>query len=345
MGTRSDRIWSFTERPFLKPKFPSTFAQNRKKMRKSYILAAGLLLIATNLLSQEIDGFESDESQIPEEKTAIDTIDTEDKFVKIVLYDDKTWSYLDMGRPVIDDEIFFDFWDNDKIHAYKELSVSTIPDEVDLLLSDSLHSYCLPIAGPVRSRYAFRKTRDHNGIDISLNVGDSIYAAFDGKVRLCEVTRNSGGYGNLIVLRHSNGLETYYGHLSKILVKENELVKAGELIGLGGSTGRSTGPHLHFETRYQGQSFDPERIIDFETGELRMPLVTLKKHYFSIYSHYGQTDEESYAASQRILHTIRSGDTLGALANKYGTTVSKICKLNGFSSKTILRVGHKIIVR
>ncbi|MEG2070879.1 MAG: peptidoglycan DD-metalloendopeptidase family protein, partial [Bacteroidales bacterium] len=154
-----------------------------------------------------------------------------------------------------------------------------------------------------------------------------------------------GGYGNLVIIRHNNGLETYYGHLSKIVVEENEVLKAGEVLGYGGNTGRSTGPHLHFETRYMGKAFDPERLICFETGTLRDSIFTLKKHYFNIYSHYGQTDKESMAASGRVTHTIRSGDTLGRLAVKYKTTIVNICKLNGISQNTVLRIGRRIIVR
>ena len=195
------------------------------------------------------------------------------------------------------------------------------------------------------SGYKVRRGSAHKGTDIPLSVGDSIFATFDGVVRYVGTTRQTGGYGNLVVIRHSNGLETYYGHLSKTLCEPNEAVKAGDVIGLGGSTGRSTGPHLHFEARYKGQAFDPERLIDFQTGELRDSLFTLKKHYFSIYSHYGQTESESKAASDRIVHTIKSGDTLSALARRYGTTVSAICKLNNISANKTLRVGERIIVR
>ena len=275
----------------------------------------------------------------------IDTIDTEDKWTKIILKSDFTWEYFDLGRPQIDDDDFDSLWLNDKIHAYKEIKLSDIPDEVDLCLADSSHSYCVPLQGPIRSGFKFRRTREHKGVDIKLSLGEPIKAAFDGKVRVVMTSRYTGGYGNLVVIRHANGLETYYGHLQKHNVKENDIVKAGEIIGFGGNTGRSTGPHLHFETRFQGQAFDPQRVFNFETGELRDSILTLKKHYFSIYSHYGMTDQESIEASKRKIHVIRSGDTLGGLAARYGTTVKKICQLNGFSSRKILRVGQRIIVR
>jgi len=280
-----------------------------------------------------------------EMRIPVDTLDTEDKFTKIILFRDFTWEYWDLGRPVIDDDDFYEGWNTESIHAFKDIPLSDLPDEIDLCLADSLHGYCCPLIGKVRSRFAYRRTREHKGTDLPLTRGDSVRAAFDGVVRIVEFSRNSGGYGNMLVIRHANGLETYYGHLSKHLVNTGELVKAGEVIGLGGSTGRSTGPHLHFETRYMGKAFDPERLIDFETGTLRDSVFVLKKHYFSIYSHYGQDDSESVAASQRMLHTIRSGDTLGALAMKYGTTIKKICQLNGISSSTTLRIGRRLIVR
>lgn len=283
---------------------------------------------------------------LPAQKTAMDTLDTRDKYTKIILFDDQTWAYFDLGHPKIDTASLYDaYWTTTELHAYNSYSVDLIPEEVDLLLADSTYNFCPPIVGSVYSGYKVRRGSPHRGTDIPLSVGDTIAAAFDGVVRFVGTPKQTGGYGNLVVIRHSNGLETYYGHLSKALCEPNEAVKAGDVIGLGGSTGRSTGPHLHFEARYKGQAFDAERLIDFPTGTLRDSLFTLKKHYFSIYSHYGQSEDESKAASDRIVHTIRSGDTLSALARKYGTTVSAICKLNNISANKTLRIGERIIVR
>lgn len=275
----------------------------------------------------------------------LDTLDTDDRYTKLVLYSDHTWQFLDLGHPKFDDDDFEENWDNEAIHAYKGLSLDEVPDEITITLVDSIHNFVCPVVGSVRSKFAFRRRRPHKGTDIPLKVGDPVCAAFDGKVRVVKTTRQSGGYGNLVVIRHPSGLETYYGHLSRHAVKENDLVKAGDVIGYGGSTGRSTGPHLHFETRFMGQAFDPERLIDFASGQLRSDMFTIKKHYYSIYSHYGQSEKESADASKRKIHVIRSGDTLGALAAKYGTTVSAICRLNGFKQTRLLRIGERIIVR
>lgn len=179
---------------------------------------------------------------------AIDTLATEDKFTRIVLLEDFTWQYLDLGKPVFDETEMYTGWDTSSIHAFKELKLEAFPEEITLVLADSLQGFCCPFTEKVRSRYAFRRTREHRGTDIALDTGDSVRVAFNGVVRVMEPSRNTGGYGNLLVVRHPGGLETYYGHLSRFLVKPGEIVKAGEVIGLGGNTGRSTGAHLHFET-------------------------------------------------------------------------------------------------
>ena len=167
---------------------------------------------------------------------------------------------------------------------------------------------------------------------------------------------NAGGYGYYVMIDHGGGLVTLYGHCSKLLATVGQTVLAGDVIALSGSTGRSTGPHLHFETRYYGQSFDPERLIDFEKGLLCRETFLLKKSFFSIHSKAGQDFEDEIAneeqdkkeaaekAAQRY-HKIRSGDTLGALARKYGTTVNNICRMNGIKSTTVLRIGRTLRVR
>lgn len=297
---------------------------------------------------------EADESEVA--ATPIDTLSTADKFKKVILYDDYTWEYLELERPDIDEDALMENWDNVAIHAYKDVDIASLPNEVELVLVDSTHSFCMPVHGFLSSRYGWRGKRPHRGIDIPLKIGDSVRSAFDGIVRVAEGSSRTGGYGNLIVVRHPNGLETYYGHLSQILVKENEVVSAGEVIGLGGSTGRSTGPHLHFETRYMGKAFDPERVVDVPGDSLRCDTLVIYKSYFDVNSRYTgkataapvaqQTSSStSTSSSSKVYYTVRKGDNLGKIAKKYHTTVSKLCKLNHISERTILQIGRKLRVR
>lgn len=276
-------------------------------------------------------------------KAPVDTLHTDDKFVDVILYDNETWEYLYHVRPGIDSTaVYDDYWDMEALHAH--YPNDSIPAEIELCLVDDTHGYHIPVPGSAHSKFKMRRRRPHYGVDLPLHTGDSVKAAFDGVVRIA-TGQKTGGYGNLVILRHSNGLETYYGHMSKLLVEPGDAVRAGDVIGLGGSTGRSTGPHLHLETRFKGRAFDPERVFNFDRGCLRTGNLTLKKDNFSIYSHYGQTDSESKAASQAQYYKVRKGDTLGKIAKKYGTTVSKICKLNGIKSSKTLRVGESLRVR
>jgi len=290
----------------------------------------------------------------------IDTLDTHDMFQKVVLFDNGTWLYYNIDMSFIPYAMESDHWTTEKVHSYNDIALIDLPDSLVLHLVDSIHGFCIPHPGPVTSQYKYRWKRAHKGTDIGLHVGDAVYAAFDGIVRVALPINLTGGYGNVLVIRHPNGLETYYGHLSRFIVKSGDIVKAGELIGYGGSTGRSTGPHLHFETRYMGQAFDPERIFDFENGTLRTEEFVLYKHYFSINSHYGQTDEQSLAASKKkpsepksskskqgkkTYYTVKKGDNLSKIAKRYGTTVANICKLNGIKSNKPLKVGQKLRVK
>lgn len=302
---------------------------------------------------------EDDEEGVAEQTSGIavpiDTLDTQDIFCKVVLFDNGTWLYYHIDTDFIPYAMLSDHWTAEKVHSYNDIAVKDLPDSVQLILVDSLHRYCIPHPGQITSRYKYRWKRAHKGIDIGLHTGDAIYAAFDGIVRAALPANLTGGYGNVLVIRHPNGLETYYGHLTRFIVKSGDIVKAGELIGYGGSTGRSTGPHLHFETRYMGQAFDPERIFDFDRGTLREETFMLKKHYFSINSHYGQTDQQSLNASKKKpsssgggspkYYTVKKGDTLAKIAKRNGTTVKKLCQLNGIKSNTVLSVGKRIRVK
>jgi hypothetical protein len=192
--------------------------------------------------------------------SVVDTLSSGNPDVSVVLYSDNTWSYVRHTDFVEDPAIFNEYWNTNVSHAYGGVEASSLPESIAISLVDSLHGYRCPYKGKISSRFGIRGSRQHQGVDLPLKSGETIYAAFDGKVRF---SKSSGGYGNLVVIRHNNGLETYYGHLSKRSVEAGDWVVAGQEIGKGGSTGRSTGPHLHFEVRYYGHTFDPERIFDF----------------------------------------------------------------------------------
>lgn len=291
----------------------------------------------------------------PDSLAVLDTLPSGHEAVHVVLFANNTWRYVRNREIEKDSTIFERYWDTESLFPYKDVDYNSLPRTVLIQLVDSMNGYHTPYKpSPIRSRYGPRRGRAHQGVDLALKTGEPIYAAFSGRVRISQYNR--GGYGNLVIIRHDNGLETYYGHLSERLVEPNQWVEAGQMIGLGGSTGRSTGPHLHFETRYYGQSFDPERLIDFKKGTLNREFFLLKRSYFSIYSRAGQDFEEEIANEEQDkkekaereamrYHKIRSGDTLGAIARKYGTTVGNICRLNGIKSTTILRIGRTLRVR
>lgn len=289
-------------------------------------------------------------------QTVIDTLTTGNDAIQVVLFGNNTWKYVRNRDVAKDSTIFEKYWDTELLTPYKNADFSSMANSVVIDLVDSLKSYHCPYQGSIhpRGKYGPRRRRVHQGVDLPLKMGDPIYATFCGRVRISQNTR--GGYGNLVIIRHDNGLETYYGHLSERMVEPNQWVEAGQIIGLGGSTGRSTGPHLHFETRYYGQSFDPERLIDFQKGILCRETFLLKKSFFSPYSKAEQDfddesaneeeDKQEVAAKAAMqYHKIRSGDTLGAIARRYGTTVSKICALNGIKSTTLLQLGRTLRVR
>ena len=220
-------------------------------------------------------------------------------------------------------------WNNQYVHAYGN---AIIPETYTI----DLTGFHMPTPSTkITSPFGPRWRRMHNGLDLKVNIGDTIVAAFDGKVRIVKYERR--GYGKYVVIRHDNGLETVYGHLSKQLVEENQLVKAGEVIGLGGNTGRSTGSHLHFETRFLGIAINPIYMFDFPKQDIVADTYTFRKTkgVRSAGSHDTQVADGTIR-----YHKVKSGDTLSRIAKVRGVSVSTLCKLNRIKPTTTLRIGQ-----
>ncbi|MDE6160079.1 MAG: peptidoglycan DD-metalloendopeptidase family protein [Muribaculaceae bacterium] len=252
-------------------------------------------------------------------------------------------------------DIYTEGWDSKHVNCYTGVEV---PQTAEIDVS----KFAMPCPGYMTSPYGYRRRfrRMHKGVDLKVNIGDTIYAAFDGRVRITNFERR--GYGYYVVLRHTNDLETVYGHLSKFLVEPDQYVKAGQPIALGGNTGRSTGPHLHFETRYMGYAINPSAIFDFANQTTHTDTYTFDKNTYQNARNFSPQANEEYARAYRAkypnkpatvsassgkssgsaTYTVRKGDTLGRIAARNGTKVATICKLNGISTKTILRPGQKL---
>nr|WP_242693161.1 M23 family metallopeptidase [Sabulibacter ruber] len=239
---------------------------------------------------------------------------------------------------------YYAIWDTRNINPYRK-DGRQIQDTIALRLYDDKHAYKMPLVKtPVTSDFGFRGYRWHYGTDLDLDTGDSVKTAFDGVVRISKW--DGGGYGNYLVVRHVNGLETLYGHLSKPIAKVGQFVKAGELIGWGGSTGRSSGPHLHYEVRYEGNPIDPEELYDFPEYLLKGENFKITSALFNYYNRAKRKSSSGASAARRVVyHKVRSGEVLGSIARKYGVPVSQITRLNRITPRTTLRVGRSLRIK
>lgn len=297
----------------------------------------------SDLLFEDKVEFNSDNA--PEKDTVIikdfnavlesgDKSDTSTVLVRKGFYlspeDSLMWRSIDTAYAVFD-SLNVDPYGYDPVKFLDTLYV----DLYDSIQSDTTRWFSMPldIRHETTSGFGARYYRWHYGTDIRLDIGDTIRAAFDGIVRISK--NNPGGYGLYVMVRHYNGFETIYGHMSKRLVKVGDEVKAGQAIGLGGNTGRSSGPHLHYEFRYKGNPVNPELVYDFDGDSIRSRTFVVQP------SNYDYVRE----MRKKVYHRIRPGDTLSGLAVKYRTSIRKICRLNGISTRTVLRVGRVLRVR
>lgn len=254
-------------------------------------------------------------------------------------------NFDDNIEPEID--IYNEGWNSKRVNPFKE---SDVPNKAVI----DCRGYHMPVPGKVTSNYGYRPRfgRMHKGVDLALRSNDTVYAAFDGKVRLTNY--EARGYGNYIILRHPNGLETIYGHLNRALVKPNQTVRAGQPIGLGGSTGRSTGPHLHFETRFMGYAINPSAIFDFAHHTTHSDYYTFTKQTYTQPRNYAPTARKQdatastykpAAANESGMYTVKAGDTIGSIARKNGISKTTLLQLNGLKASDRLKVGQKLKVK
>lgn len=253
----------------------------------------------------------------------------------------------------------YEEWDN--AYAHKQIAM---PESYKI----DLRHFCMPTTSrAITSNFGSRWGRAHKGLDIKVYVGDTIRAAFSGKVRI--VKYDARGYGKYVVIRHNNGLETIYGHLSKQLVSENEVVRAGDVIGLGGNTGRSTGSHLHFETRLCGFALNPALMFDFRAQDVTGDYYVYCSDTYEresaeatrlrgVIGNGGYTREDvqggSYVANNRdsgveeltseatekLYHKVAEGETLESIAKRRGVSVDTLCRLNHLTKKSKIKAGN-----
>lgn len=317
---------------------------NFKKIVKTFALTTFFTLCGQQVVAQDLLA-----SQAPIDKK-MKTVDTL-TFNQLL---EREYS----GLPA--EELYAD-WNN--VYAHR---ATQLPDQYKIDLRD----FSMPTPSRViTSNFGARWGRQHKGLDIKVYTGDTIRAAFSGVVRM--VKYEAAGYGKYIVIRHDNGLETIYGHLSKQIVKENQRVKSGDVIGLGGSTGRSTGSHLHFETRLCGVALNPALMFDFRAQDVTGDYYVYRKrsydreaaeatrlrgvqgngsynpadvHSTAVAQNRNSRNErkQNYASASRKVHKVKSGETLYRIATKYGVSVEQLRKLNGLKKNSSIRPGQLI---
>lgn len=227
---------------------------------------------------------------------------------------------------------FYSQWDTEVVHYYGQHTIEQFANTRLTLTHNSNCDFFFPVPnGVITSKFGprGRKHRMHKGIDIDIETGDAIYAAFEGKVRYAMYNQS---YGNCVVIRHPNGLETYYAHMEKLHVKSGDYVQAGDYLGAGGNTGHSRGSHLHFEVRFLGVAIDPFTIIKEGENKLALQSFVVNK----------KSEKIATIKTGEKFHLVQPGDDLQKIAEMYCVPVAVLLELNAITEDHMLALDSML---
>jgi LysM repeat protein len=300
------------------------------------------------------NGFSQVQIILPDSNEAIDTEEEDEVDEESVEFDsiiiETNGPYWDFLRPrdfkfdtsYAPANCYYNFWDTVVINPYK-YDLKIMNDTVVLSLVTDGCGFHPPAIGDLSSTFGFRRwgrrAKFHFGVDVRMDIGDPVYAAFAGVVR---IAKKSADYGYMVLIRHDNGLETLYAHFSQLLCYIGQNVNAGDIIGLAGSTGRSTGPHLHFEVRFKGEKINPNKLVHFPTGSLLSDSLQIDK---SCFKHLYEVKSAKLKLKTPKYIKVRKGDTLYKIAREYGVSVKRLARLNNISRKAKIKRGRRIRLR
>lgn len=331
--------------------------QHLKKVKKLIYILSISCLSYLNTAAGTFSPDDRNKKIDDDKKSKIKRDDTTKQVIQSELLAEAGDESIDTVQILFPSHDLYSSWDTSMAHPYHFYEAFKGDSVIITLTQIADCGFSMPFRGGITSEFGWRKYRPHYGTDIDLETGDSVVNAFDGMVRMAKYC---SGYGNCVIVRHNNGLETVYGHLSKIMVEPGQTVNAGSALGLGGNTGRSSGSHLHFEMRYLGQALDTEDFLDYSKGTLKTNTFTLRKSDVenkydlrALHSRHksdiGLTRAERKSGKHlkggknfKGIYKIRSGDTLGTIARKKHTTVKALCKKNGLKPGSKLRLGQKL---
>ncbi len=280
--------------------------------------------------------------------------------------------FIEMEYQIPAYSLYNELWDHNHLRS-TQIAIPFSKDTLKIILLGSHNTpFIFPCRGNIALTYGKQKRNlFHPGIDFQLQEDNPVYVCFDGVVRM---TREYGDYGKIAVVRHYNGLETVYARLGKLQVKENQIVKAGHILGTAGKTGNSPEIILHFETRFLNEYFDPALMINTATRTLQSNILTLTPVDFIITPIPSQlikpqdgsqkvtepttdtdsipkiispapTQSQQSQPKETKYHTIQKGETLFRIANMYGISVEKLMELNNIKNGSQIRAGQKLLIR